>query len=211
MMTLRQIERFWDGREFDRLVRELLTLRAEDSARLRAMLGGSLAAAALGLIRLDELNASHAPVTQKFVRRILASQTADGGWDNPLVTALCTRALLTSNGHGPAVDRAIAHLADLQKSDGSWPREPIRRLAADPFTTAFVLFTLGSSEAFRAAVRIEDAVTSLAGTRGAEMDVETKKLWNHAVMRANVKPRRIVASSSSAPMLPLVARDGIAA
>src|SRR5438093_803532 len=115
MITLRHIERLWDGRSYDTLIGELLAARAEDSPRLRTLLSGSLPAAALGLIRLDELNQAHAPIAPKFIRRILASQNADGGWDDPLLTALCIRALQTARGQGAAIDRAIAYLADMQK------------------------------------------------------------------------------------------------
>ena len=205
MITLRQIERLWNAREYNRLTRELLAFRVEDSARLRASLDGATAAAALGLIRLEELNQAYATIALKFVRCIIASQDSQGGWDSPALTSLCIRALLTSSGHGLVIDRGIAHLAELQKSDGSWPREAIRRLAPDSFTTAFVLFSLGSSTLFRNAVRIEQAVTSFAGERGMEMDAITRRLWSHAVTRANVRVARVNAQPSAAML------DGIAA
>lgn len=191
MITVRQIERLWEGRAYDRLVGELLSLRIEDSTRLRSLLSGSLPAAAMGLIRLDELNQSHHPIAQKLIRRLLASQAPDGGWEDPLITALCIRALLTSNGQGPAIERAIRYLADLQKSDGAWPKEPIRRLAADSFTTVFILFELTSQEPFRAAVRLDDAIRWVQINEG-ELDEPSKKLWRHVAVRVGAIKRSTV-------------------
>jgi hypothetical protein len=184
MITVRQIQRLWDGRRFDELTAELLNLRVEDSPRLRTLLSGSLPAAALGLIRLDELNQAHNPLAQQFVRRILGSQAADGGWDDPLISALCVRALLTSRGHGLAIDRAVQALADLQKSDGAWPKEPIRRLAEDAYTTVFVLFAIGSHEPFRQAARVADALRWVSQNE-PNFDPTTAKLWSHASLRTN--------------------------
>lgn len=186
MITVKQIQRLWDNRQYDQLIGELLSPRAEDSERLRASLTGSLPAAALALIRLDELNQPHVPLAQKLIRRLLVSQSADGGWDDTLITALCTRALTTTGGQGPCIDRAIAHLADLQKTEGIWPREPIRRLHADAYVSAFILYQLGGSSQFRSAVRLDDAVTWF--NRSADhLDDVSRRLWDLAALKCRVR------------------------
>jgi hypothetical protein len=186
MITLRQIERLWEHRQYDRLIVELLGNRAEDSARLRTCLSGSLPAAALALIRLEELNQSHAPLSQKLIRRLLVSQGADGGWDDPLLTALCARALVATGGQGVAIDRALAHLADLQKSEGIWPKEPIRRLAADAYVSAVILYQLGSNSQFRQSVRLSDAVAWFDSTEEV-LDHHTQRLWELASLKCRVR------------------------
>jgi len=186
MITVRQIERLWENRQYDRLTSELLGNRGEDSPHLRSSLSGSLPAAALALIRLDELNQLHAPLSQKLIRRLLVSQSADGGWDDPLTTALCARALISTGGQGIAIDRALAHLADLQKSDGIWPKEPIRRLSADAYVSAFILFQLGGNAQFRDAVRLLDAV-SWFERHEAELDDDTRRLWELASLKCRVR------------------------
>src|SRR4051794_5966612 len=186
MITVRQIERLWENRQYDRLTTELLGNRAEDSARLRAYLSGSLPAAALALIRLDELNQAHAALAQKLIRRLLVSQSADGGWDDPLVTSLCARALMSAGGQGAAIDRALAHLADLQKTEGIWPKEPIRRLGADAYVSSFILFQLGGVAQFRQTVRLDDAVHWFE-SHSDRLDADTRRLWELAALKCRVR------------------------
>src|SRR5688572_9196736 len=121
MQTTRQIERFWTARQYGRLTRELLSARSEFSDRLVVELSRSVPAAALALIRLDELNQGHHPLNQVLIRHIIAAQEGDGGWGDPLVTALCLRALTLNRGQGVCVDRGFANLAELQKPQGVWP------------------------------------------------------------------------------------------
>src|SRR5688572_3075249 len=162
MITVRFIQRLWDARSYDRLIRELLATRVEGSPRVAASLAGSTAAAALGLIRLDELNQSHTPIAQKMLRCIIASQGAtggnDGGWNDPALCALCLRALFTSRGQGLAIERGLISLANLQRDEGIWPAEPIRRMSGDPLVSAFILLQLGGNEQFRASVRFNEAL-----------------------------------------------------
>src|SRR2546428_386722 len=83
-------------------------------------------------------------------RALLAAQNVnDGGWGDPVVTALCVRALLCGRGNGPSIDFGLRYLANLQKTEGVWPAGPIRRLPADPAASAFVLFQLGDRPHFR--------------------------------------------------------------
>ena len=115
MQTTRQIDRFWNARQYDRLARELLSARIEFSARLLGEIAHSVPAAALALIRLDELNQGFHPLNEKLIRTIIAAQEGDGGWGDLIVSALCLRALMCNRGQGIAIDRGIAWLANLQK------------------------------------------------------------------------------------------------
>ena len=78
MFTARQIERLWNSKEFRRLAVELLAGRAEGSYRLEAEFARSVPAAALGLIRMDELTQSHHPLYRKLLNVLILSQEADG-------------------------------------------------------------------------------------------------------------------------------------
>src|SRR5690242_20123657 len=103
MQTTRQIERLWNARQYDRLAAEMLRARPEFSHRLVAELSQSVPAAALALIRLDELNQGFHPLCGKLIRTIIAAQEGDGGWGDPLVSALCLRALMCNRGLGVVV------------------------------------------------------------------------------------------------------------
>lgn len=185
MQTARQIERFWSGRQYDRLAREVLSARAESSHRLTAELSRTVPSAALALIRLDELNQSHHPLGEKLIRSILSAQEADGGWGEPLVTALCLRALLCNKGQGIAIERGLTYLADLQKTEGPWPLVPIRRTAEDAFVSAFILFQLADNPSFRAAVRFEAAVNWFVQNE-PKLDEDTRRLWHRASLRCRL-------------------------
>jgi hypothetical protein len=142
--------------------------------------------AALAMIRLDELSQAHHPFYRRLLNVILTSQQPDGGWGDPLTTALCVRALIAGGaGSGAAVNGGLGYLAALQKTEGAWPNEPIRRLPADGFTTAFILHQLGEFEPFRSAVRFDDAVTWFT-THGKSLDEQTRRLWLHARTRCRL-------------------------
>jgi len=188
MTTVRHVDRLWNAKVWDRLLRELLSSRPESSARLEAELHSLVATAALAMIRLDELQQSHAPLFGRLLRTVLASQERDGGWRDPATTALCLRALLIGAGHGAAIDAGLRYLAQLQQDCGSWPREPLRRMSSDAYATALVLFYLGDRAELRDAARVGDAVAWL-DRHPAEMDAETKRLWALASLRCRNAPR----------------------
>lgn len=155
MLTIRQIERLWESKDFPRLARELLAGRVESSPQLVLLASQAPACTALALIRLDELGAASHPLAQKLIHSLLRTQNGDGSFSvlqlagapsgpDLVVTALAARALAISNGQGPAVDRAVAYLLDLQKDDGTFPRIPIRRTEADAFTTQQVRLHLAN-------------------------------------------------------------------
>ena len=182
MVTVRQIERLWNVKSYRRLAVELLSARTEGSYRLESELGTSLGAAALAVIRLDELEQSHHPLNRKLLNVILLAQEADGGWGDPLRTALCLRALLCSRGEGHAVERGMRYLATMQKAEGVWPKEPIRRMPADGLVSAFVMFELASATRFREVVRIDAAVEWFAANEAA-LEPDARRLWEVASLR----------------------------
>lgn len=187
MMTVRQIEKRWNAQLPAKLIDDLLASRPEDSSRLRRVLSANpVAVAAMALVRLDELNQSHTPLASRLLRHVLATQGDDGGWDSPAVTAICLRALLLCGGHGLAIDRGMQSLAALQKDDGLWPTLPIRRTESDAFVSAFILFCLGDSPAFRQAVRFAPALDRM--TRDLpSLDPETQQLYQRATARCRAR------------------------
>ena len=132
------------------------------------------------------------PVLFQFIRYIIAAQEGDGGWGDPLTTALCLRALLLGQGHGLAVDRAVQYLADLQKTCGVWPGVSIRRMPEDPFVSAWILYCLGDQPTFASAVRMDDAEHYFT-MHAWELDLETRRLWERAQVRCRIS--RLVLSN----------------
>jgi hypothetical protein len=185
MITLRQLERFFDQQQFRRLYQELIAGRPEASAGFDVVLSRVMPIAALGMIRLDELTQSHTPLYRRLLNVVLTSQQKDGGWGDPVVSALCIRALLLGNGHGAATACGFAYLAALQKDEGTWPREPLRRMPADAQTTAFILLQLGEHDLFRRVVRFDDAVDWFT-VHNRELDATTRQLWSHAQARCRL-------------------------
>ena len=103
-----------------------------------------------------------------------------------MTTAICLRALLAGRGQGQAIDRGLLYLASLQKTEGIWPKVPIRRMESDPFVSAFILHQLGASEGFRSAVRFFDALNWFEANE-ATLDAETRRLWDHASIRCQIE------------------------
>ncbi|MGB7159273.1 MAG: hypothetical protein WBD40_14485 [Tepidisphaeraceae bacterium] len=187
MFTIRQIERQWSSKAYRRLAVDLLAGRPEASIRLENEFGRSVPAAALALVRMDELAQSHHPLYRTLLSVLIVAQEADGGWGDVLTTALCVRALTCGDGQGVAVEGGLAYLAQLQKAEGVWPKVPLRRMPADGFVSAFVLFELGDTEPFRDAVRFADALDWFADNLAA-LDPDTRRLWDRA--GAKCRPRR---------------------
>ena len=190
MQTVRQIERLWNTREYGKLFRQLIANRPESSFGLEIGTPTGAVVAAMSIIRLDELNQPHVPLYSTLVRAIVASQEKDGGWGDATVTTLCLRALMLGrNTGGEAIARGLKYLADLQKSDGTWPKIPFRRMPADPSVSAFVLYQLGDDARFRAAVRVDDAVNFFQ-THESSLDTEARRLWQRARLRCGARPTR---------------------
>lgn len=183
MMTIRHIERLFDDHQHRRLYRELIAGRPEATFALEPVLARVVPIAALGMLRLDELSQSHTSLYRRLLNVVLTAQQPDGGWSDPMTTALCIRALLSGGGKGgAAVERALRYLAALQQPKGTWPREPLRRMPLDGFATAFILMQLGDRKPFRCAVHFDDAVDWFS-TEAKALDSETRRLWSHAAVR----------------------------
>jgi hypothetical protein len=182
MVTVRHIERLFSEQQHRRLYRELIAARPEANFALEPTLGRVVPTAALGLIRLDELALAHTAIYRRLLNVVLTAQQPDGGWGDLMATAVCVRALLCGGGEGAAVRRGLTYLAAMQKTEGAWPIEPIRRMPADAFTTAFVLMQLGEREPFRAATRFADAVNWFAA-HASELDPHSRRLWQRAAVK----------------------------
>ena len=187
-MTVRQIERQWESKSYDRLLGDLLVARPESGLRLGLDPSRPVCTAAMAVIRLDELDQSHTKIYPKLIKTILLAQEADGGWGDLVTTALCLRALFCGQGHGLAIERGLKYLADLQKTEGIWPNIPIRRTPADPYVSALILYELADQSAFRAAVRLEHAVAWFTANEST-LDGPTRELWQRARMRGRLAPR----------------------
>lgn len=182
MITVRQIERAWTARTYAKLFRELTVARPESAFRFEHEQGRAIPAAAMAVIRLEELSQSHVPLCGKLVRALLAGQDADGGWGDAMTTALCLRALLCCNGDGPAIGRGMQYLANLQKAEGIWPAVPLRRMPADAAVSAFVLYQLGDNPVFHEAVHFDEAVRWFE-RNGVRLDPESQRMWSRARYR----------------------------
>ena len=195
MITVRQIERAWEAKVYDKLFRALVAARPEGNLRLGIDTKGKLPASAMAIIRLDELSQSHVKLYSTLVKAILAAQEADGGWGDLITTSLCIRALSCGNGNGTAIDRGVAYLANLQKSEGIWPQVPIRRMTADPYISALILYQLADSAAFQKGVRVSDAVRWFVENEES-LDTDTRALWNRVRTRYRLRPIEMAMSLS---------------
>jgi hypothetical protein len=195
MITVRHIQKLWDSRQYVRLLDELIAPRVEAPASREFTEPLGAAAAAMALIRLDELNQSYTPICPKLIRAIIGQQERDGGWGNVAITALCLRALSLCNGQGTAIEAGMNYLAGLQQPVGLWPKIPIRRTAGDALVSAFVLLQLGENEIFRQTVDF-DAAVNWFESHSCMADSAAKVLWSHARTRV---------ARAKAPMLFAVA------
>jgi hypothetical protein len=193
MITVRHIERLFSHHQHPRLYRELIAGRPEASIGLDEVLSRVVPIAALGMIRLDELSQSHTSMYRRLLNVVLTSQQPpkeqEAGWGDAMTTAVALRALFGAggSGHGAAVDRGLEYLASLQKEDGLWPREGLRRMPADTLASAFVLMQLGDRAAFRRAVRFGEAVAWF-DANASHLDGPTRRLWAHASVRCRMTP-----------------------
>jgi hypothetical protein len=176
MLTVRHLEREFNSGAYARLMRDLLAARGEASPAILASLSRPVPTAAMVMIRLDELGQAHVPLFSKLLKTVLAAQQPDGGWKDPLATALVLRALRLTQGAGESIDRGFRWLADLQKDDGLWPAEPIRRMAGDTFVTAWILFHLSNDPVFRRVIRHTDAQAAMELLEPT-LSSEAKRLW----------------------------------
>ena len=161
MLTIRQVDRLWQLQAYSRLIDELCAGRAEATGGIRQLISGPVAAAALVVVRMDELHQGHLPQVSKAVRYILSMQEADGGWGDVVTTALCVRALARSSGTGPAIERGLTLIQALRRDDGEWPREPFKRFEGDPAVTAFVIRQLVETRTDAATALVKSTIDRL--------------------------------------------------
>ena len=169
-------------RKYPRIVEELIAPRVELAASAELSEAPTATAAALALIRLDELHQAHASLCPRLIRCLVTLQQADGGWGDVAVTALCIRALSLQNGRGMSIERGVSYLASLQQPGGIWPKIPLRRMPADALVSAFVLLQLADHGEFRKAVDFEAAFGWFESHRWT-LDSPAIALWDHARLR----------------------------
>jgi hypothetical protein len=182
MLTVRYIERLWEGQKYQRLLDELMSSRVEALAAPELRDSPSAAAAGMALVRLDEMLQAHTPICGKLIRTLIASQDKDGGWGDVATTALCVRALSLQNGQGVIIERGLDYLATLQQPDGIWPKVPIRRMPEDALVSAFVMLQLADHPRFQETVRFDAAVGWFNSRRGF-LDENARSIWDHARLR----------------------------
>ncbi|MGD0461384.1 MAG: hypothetical protein ABSB74_02740 [Tepidisphaeraceae bacterium] len=187
MLTVRYIERLWDARKYDRLLQELIAPRVEAVAAGELTHTSMASAAALAVVRLDELHSPHAPICPRLIRTLIATQKSDGGWGDVASTALCLRALSLQNGEGLAIAGGMGYLATLQQPAGIWPKLPIRRMPEDALVSAFALLQLGDNDLFRATVRFDAAFAWFESHRWI-LEPDALSLWDHARLRIPATP-----------------------
>lgn len=163
MLTTAKLSRLWKQAQYRALVREVCDGRPEARLELDSRCGGPTAAAALGLMRLVELNQSHLPLAAEFASRLLWTQNRDGSWGGAeneptaLVTALAVRALASKPGES-------------RVTIGRIPGVGIDR-PAPPTTTA--------TAATPRSGRLSDSVAawSTAVTRGNDFLIASQPTW----------------------------------
>ncbi|GFO97376.1 hypothetical protein ig2599ANME_1577 [groundwater metagenome] len=81
---------------------------------------------------------------------LLSTQNKDGGWGNDLYTALASVSLINMNYKGEALEKAVEHIMDNQRKNGSWgtysfyiaPSSPTIYYGSRELTTSFSLEAL---------------------------------------------------------------------
>jgi hypothetical protein len=166
MTTVRQIDGMWTDGQGRKLFSELSKFRPDVPEFLAGDLGIlPIAAAALSMIRLQELNQTRTQLYRALLARVLVTQDADGGWGDTLATVLAARALLNDPEGRSAGLKAVILLSNFQLDDGTFPRTLARRLAGDTLATAFVLAHLARMSEVANRVRVEAAIGALVEAR----------------------------------------------
>jgi hypothetical protein len=164
-------------------VEQTLAARPEGALRDELLREPATAATALTLIRLQELHQQHTPLASRLIRALVTFQQSDGGWGDVATTALALRALMGDRGQGLTIERGLAYLANLQKTDEPiWPNVPMRRMPADALVSAFLLHQLSGFDQFRSAVRFGQAVAWFERNESV-LDGPTLRLWQRVRLR----------------------------
>lgn len=230
MLTTAKLSRLWKQAKYRALVREVCEGRPEARLELDTRCGGPTAAAALGLLRLVELNQSHLPLAAELASRLLWTQNRNGSWGGeanepiPLVTVLAVRALASKPGEsritvgripGIGLDRPAGGASGrLSDSVAAWSTAVARGVdwlvasqptwRDDPFTVGFVLLQVGRIAPFldRADVGALLAAEPRASRR-SEPDASTRFVWRHVHLRVGpVLTTALAAARRRAAMQP---------
>ena len=179
MLTTLKLRRLWSEGRYRAMIRDLTANRPEGRLSLDKLAGGATVAAALGLIRLRELNQAQTPLATELVRRLTWSQRSDGSWvdagddaDATLVkTSLAARALADLD--EACFGRSVGFLADQQEASG-WGEKSM--------TTAIVLMQV--ARLADGELRLADALAAEPAAGGPqELDAATRWAWKHAKLR----------------------------
>jgi hypothetical protein len=195
MLTVKRMQRLWNAKSYQALFQESLAGRPETLEPFEAHEGWAALAASAAMIRLAELDQSYLPFYSQLLRALIAAQQADGGWGDCTTTALALHALSNDKGHGVCIDRGVEYLVNLQQPSGAWPAVPIRRMPADAFVTAFVLYELADLPVMRKELNLQAALT-WCRNNGEALDGAARLLWQRAAIRfAAARPvQRVVVS-----------------
>ncbi|HMO25672.1 MAG TPA: hypothetical protein PKB10_05335 [Tepidisphaeraceae bacterium] len=161
MTTARQIQKLWQTHDYKRLARLCLEARADALEPVIPTLACPVGAAALALLRLTELSPFPTPMHAGLAQVLANHQHNDGGWGEPVLTAIAVRALLLADLQRDRASAGMANLGRLQRDDGLWPGGGTHRLPGDPVVTLFVLLQLGTESAFRFVTRIDRAIEAI--------------------------------------------------
>lgn len=189
MLSLNLLEKLFDAQRFDRLLEGVVENGLPLPLPLRARLAASpVACAALGLRRLVELTYRPTTLSNTMTRYLLEAQDADGSYaGDPLATAAAVAALAAVRQDHQvddlalldAQERALAALSALQDDDGLFRFVDDRSEDQRALAGAFVLWLLGTHDAFRATVRLADLLNWFED-READLPDAVHELWRMA-------------------------------
>jgi len=166
MTTIRQINGLWSEGRTRQLVAELTRYRPDFPPTLiDALASNPLAAAALAMIRLQELDQTLLATYDGLKRKLLDAQENDGSFGSIAVTVLACRALLTEASASESLRKGLEYLSLTQREDGGFPIDAPRRLPADLMNTALCIYHLSRDDRAKRALRFEAAGRWLADHR----------------------------------------------
>lgn len=196
MLSVHLIERTLENGDFDRLLRDLGDNGTPMPLPLRVRLGaGSTAGIGLALRRLVELTYGPTDLSRRLLDRLVSAQRPDGAFAidddpqaDPLTTAVAIAALQrVATDHAAArtdllddaIRRGEAALFAMQGGDGLFTAPSDRSVDDRALTTAFIVFLLGNSSAFRDGIHLAQTHRWFEHRCG-RLDRHTQNLWDLA-------------------------------
>lgn len=166
MTSVRQIDGLWSEGRTRQLVTELTRFRPDFPASMIDSVSSSpVVAAALAMVRLQELDQTLLASYEGLKRKLLASQAADGSFGSIPITVLACRALLAEPTGAEALRKGLEYLGLIQREDGGFPVDELRRLPSDLLATALCIYHLSRDDRAKRALRFEAAGRWLADHR----------------------------------------------